>query len=683
LKRTLILLALWTSSLFAQVYQFNNGGRPARYEFSPNEIYLSVEQKQNHSAAIAAVKKALGAGVKGTTEIGETGLVVELNQPARASAKSLYSGKSKIAGVKAAAPVFYDAQEVRRPAARRYMTSRLLVRITSDEKWSSLRQSTGAQTREASLIKDWWLVNYTDAWAALDAADVLTKAGGWDFSPVFTQQFEKRQTSTSGSLQRTVNDPLYPNQWHLTGSGPNLQMNAAWDVVTGKNVNVAVVDDGLDINHEDLAGNAYPVSANNHKNYNAGDPTDPTPANPSQNHGTSCGGLIGAIGFNNIGVIGVAPEVSLMGLRLIADPAGDDAVGDAMAWQPGGLITSVSSNSWGPADDGTALGVPGPLQLAGIQQAVTNYRSGLGTVFVVSAGNGRQAGDNGSYDGFAASRFTIGVGAVARTGDPSSYSEEGIGVAISAFGGEFTPPDMIWTTNVTGPDALAALQANFATSQAPVNYSDAFNGTSAAAPQVSGAVALILQANPNLGYRDVKEILMRTAQKTGIQNGDPFRDNGAGFSFSNSFGAGLMNVSAAIDMASGWTNLGALQSITLTSTDSQPIPDGSTDGATFSFDFSSMSKLRVEHVEFVVNVQHPNRGQVGFVLTSPSGMTSVVNNRPPDTGADFENYMFTSVRDWGESSSGVWTVKVIDMVADGVSGTAGNITMNIWGTAVQ
>jgi len=302
-------------------------------------------------------------------------------------------------------------------------------------------------------------------------------------------------------------------------------------------------------------------------------------------------------------------------------------------------------------------------------------------VFVVSTGNGRQAGDEASYDGFASSRLTIGVGAVARTGDPSSFSEQGIGVAISAFGGEFEPPDVLWTTNNSGDAALTALQGKFATSKAVVNYTDAFNGTSAAAPQVSGAVALLLQANPKLGYRDVKEILMKTATKTGLQNGDEFKDNGSGFTFSHSFGAGLLNVSAALDLAAAWTNLGELTSATVTTTGSNPIPDGSVDGAVYSFDFSAQPALRVEHVEFIVNVQHTNRGEIGFVLTSPSGMTSIVNNRVPDTGANFENYLFTSVRHWGETSTGVWTVKVIDITTNEVVGTAGDITVNIWGTA--
>lgn len=157
-------------------------------------------------------------------------------------------------------------------------------------------------------------------------------------------------------------------------------------------------------------------------------------------------------------------------------------------------------------------------------------------------------------------------------------------MAISAFGGEFNPPDVTWTTNNSGDAALTVLQGKLPTSTAPVNYSDAFNGTSAAAPQVSGAVALLLQANPKLGYRDVKEILMKTATKTGLQNGDEFKDNGAGFTFSHSFGAGLLNVSAAL-MAASWTNLGEFSraTVTTTATESNPIPDGTVDGAVYSF----------------------------------------------------------------------------------------------------
>ena len=143
-----------------------------------------------------------------------------------------------------------------------------------------------------------------------------------------------------------------------------------------------------------------------------------------------------------------------------------------------------------------------------------------------------------------------------------------------------------------------------------------------------------------------------------------------------------MNVSGALDLAGGWTNLGPLTSVSASSSDAQAIPDGSFDGATFSLDFSGAQKLRVESVEITVNVQHANRGDIGFVITSPSGMLSIVNNRLPDDGANFEDYVMTSVRHWGESSAGVWTVRVIDARANGVTGRASNISMRIFGTAM-
>jgi len=678
--KKLLLLLLAAMSLAAQTYTFSDGGRRTRLEFAANEAYVTVGGTHNRGEAMARVKGAFGAELKSAMESGGSGLVVEFATTAR-KALGIQGGKLRLEPFRTAAPVYYDAAEVRRPAARRFGTSRLLVKLgSSDEQWEKLQKVAPALSRKDSLIPGWSLVEYGDAYAALDAVELLSKSGGWEFTPVLARLFEKRQSPASGPLQRAVNDPLFPNQWHLAGEGINLQLNASWDSATGKGINVTVVDDGLEVAHEDLAGNAYPLDSNRHRNFNEGVPNDPTPTEPGQNHGTNCAGLIGAIGFNNVGVIGVAPEANLMGLRLIAGAASEDSTGEAMAWQPENVVTHVSSNSWGPADDGTALGVMSALQLAGITKA-NGYRDGLGTVFVVSTGNGRQSGDEASYDGFATSRFTIGVGAVGRTGDPSSFSEQGIGVAISAFGGEFNPPDVTWTTNNSGDAALTALQGKFPTSKAPVNYSDAFNGTSAAAPQVSGAVALLLQANPKLSYRDVKEILMKTATKTGLQNGDDFKDNGAGFTFSHSFGAGLLNVSAALDLAASWTNLGELTSATVTTTGTNPIPDGTVDGAVYSFDFSAQPAMRVEHVEFVVNVQHPNRGDLGFVLTSPSGMVSIVNNRTPDTGANFENYLFTSVRHWGETSTGTWTVKVIDITKNEVVGTAGDITMNIWGTA--
>ncbi|MBI4903150.1 MAG: S8 family serine peptidase [Acidobacteria bacterium] len=668
--------------LMSQTFTFSDGGKRTRVEFAPNEAYVAVRSGAERKPAIAQVRQSLGSQSKSVIESGDTGFVVTLAGPARTAVQSLRSGKSKVESIRSTAPVFYDSAEnpsARRASARRVMTDKLLVKLDNDEQWVALRESTKAQSKKESLIKGWVLVQYADPYAAFDAVEEMTKAGKWEFAPVFARLFEKKQAS--GTLKRAVNDPLYGNQWHLANEGPGIRMNASWDVATGKGINITVVDDGLDVKHEDLSGNAYPVNSGYHKNYKDGPKDDPSPAKADENHGTACAGLIAATGFNNLGVIGVAPEARLMGLRIIGGESGDDDTAEALAWQPGGLVTHVSSNSWGPADDGKATGRMGPLQAAAIEKAATTYRDGLGTVFCVSAGNGRADGDESSYDEFAGSRFVIGVGAVNKKGEPSSYGEGGINVAISALGGESAPPEMIWTTNNAGDEAHAKLHEDFETSEAPVHYTDAFNGTSAAAPQVSGAAALLLEANPGLGYRDVKEILMRTATRTGLSGGDDFVTNKAGISFSHSFGAGLLNVAAALDAAKEWSNLGPLTSVSLESAEEKAIPDGSINGAVYTFDFSTKPNLRVESVEFKVNVLHKKRSDIGFLLTSPSGMRSIVNNRVPDDGENFEDYGFMSVRHWGEDSTGTWSLRIIDIEGNSVTGRAGDISVKIYGTA--
>lgn len=550
--------------------------------------------------------------------------------------------------------------------ASRTLTAKVLVKNDSPEKLSALKQATGFRAEEASLLQGWALVTYDSPEAALAAVRWLAGKSGWEFMPVLARRQARRQ-AFGGALQRGVNDPLYQSQWHLLG-GMDIGLAAAWDFVTGKGINITIVDDGLEVNHPDLKEAAYPVASKYHFNFNEGPNEDPSPLKASENHGTNCAGLAGARGFNGIGVAGVAPEARLMGLRLIAGEAGDDAEAVAMAWQPDGIITHVSSNSWGPEDDGKSSGRPGPLAMAGHEVAATRNRNGLGTVIVISAGNGRGEGDDSSYDGYSSSRFAISVGAVNRKGEPSSFSEQGMAVAVSAFGGEFQPPDVLWTTNNSGSAALAGLKEKFPSSVAPVDYSDAFNGTSAAAPQVSGAAALLLERNPRLGYRDVKEILMRSARREGLTGGDPFVENAGGFFFSHSFGAGLLNVARALSLADNWQNLGPLRSVTVTQSNiDAEIPDKSAEGPVVRFDLSD-SNLRVESVEFTVQIAHPSRGDLGFLLTSPGGMRSIAEPRPQDDNADFENYTFTSVRHWGETSRGVWTLRVVDLAEGNVGG---------------
>lgn len=566
-----------------------------------------------------------------------------------------------------------EAERNRRlDVARRLMTNRILVRM-DPALYHELAAATRASSMTKSLIEGWYTVTYADAFAALDAVQWMTSRGGWEFTPVFARETYVR------ALKREVTDPLFPRQWHLNPASPfHVNMGDAWDTFTGRGINIAVIDDALEIRHEDFT-NAYPIESGYHRNFKSGPPNDPSPGEAKENHGTYCGGLAAAAGFNGIGVTGVAPESRVMGLRFVGGASDDDAAGVALAWQPEGIITHVSSNSWGPADDGKDDGRVSATQLAGIQRGATTNREGLGTVYAISCGNGRDSGDDNSYDGFSTSRFGIAVAAAARDGKQSSYSENGMGVAITAFGGEFQPPDVLWSTNVSGEEAFRIKAESFPTTEAPINYTDAGNGTSAAAPQVSGAAALLLQANPRLGYRDVKEILMRTARREGLQGSDGFVQNGGGFHFSHSFGAGLLNVSGALAEASRWTNLGPLVSASAVNEVAGDITDGG-DFLIRRFDFSQVN-MRVEHVEFTVTVKHARRGDLQFSLASPFGTQSNAMPRPNDDNADFTDYVFTSVRHWGESSTGEWLVGVKDTVGNGTAGRVEKITVRLYGTA--
>jgi len=254
-------------------------------------------------------------------------------------------------------------------------------------------------------------------------------------------------------------------------------------------------------------------------------------------------------------------------------------------------------------------------------------------------------------------------------------------VAIAAFGGEFQPPAVLWSTNVSGEEAFANKVKNYPSTEAPINYTDTANGTSSAAPQISGAAALLLELNPKLGYRDVKEILMKSAKTEGLEGNDGFQKNAAGFSFSHAFGAGLLNVYGALELASKWVNLGELLKTEYTFVGPNDIAD---DGTPLVMELNfkeAADKLRVEHVELTVNVKHKNRGDLQFTIESPSGFRALALPRKPDDNADFTGYVFTSPRFWGESAQGVWKVSITDKVANEAAGSLTNAKLTVYGTA--
>jgi subtilisin-like proprotein convertase family protein len=206
------------------------------------------------------------------------------------------------------------------------------------------------------------------------------------------------------------------------------------------------------------------------------------------------------------------------------------------------------------------------------------------------------------------------------------------------------------------------------------------NGTSSATPVTVGVIALMLEANPALTWRDVKHILAskarqidptRPAVNVALNGGNyvaepAWTTNGAGFNFHNWYGFGMVDASAAVNMAKSYTlgqlgtfkNTGFISSAAL----SIAIPDNSVTGASNSLTVPAGTISVIEAVQIRVNVTHDFDGDLGIELISSAGTRSVLKNI--DDGYtdshNLTNQVFLSNAFYGENPVGPWTIKVVD-----------------------
>ena len=464
------------------------------------------------------------------------------------------------------------------------------------------------------------------------------------------------------------NDARFGDQWHLqntgqTGgnAGEDANITTAWDDYRGNGVVIGIVDDGVDWNHADL-DNYYEDTLDYDYCNNDGDPT------PSyyDGHGTSAAGVAAAAGNNTIGVSGAAPRAGLAGLLLIACSTTDVRESNSLSHERQNI--DIYSNSWGPSDNGKTVEAPGPLMLAAFEDDVAQGRGGLGNIITWAAGNGLDDDDNSNYDGYANSRNTIAVTAVTHYGTQSWYAEPGANILVAA------PSDGngegITTTDIEGGGGYNN-----------GDYNDNFGGTSSATPLVSGVIALILEANPNLTYRDVEHIIANSARKNHASD-DSWNVNGAGHDISHKYGFGVIDASAAVDLAENWVNVEPVinyQSGLIDIADRQ-IPDNSAPGITETTQVPD--SIKIEHVEVIVDIDHSYRGDLEIILTSPAGTQSILSEKHEDNGNDWNNWMFTSVHHWDEDSFGEWTLSIEDQ-GNGDTGTLLDWELNIYGTELN
>lgn len=297
----------------------------------------------------------------------------------------------------------------------------------------------------------------------------------------------------------------YQNQYYLKNTGqnygtPGIDINAepAWAITNGSSsIVVAVIDSGVDFDHEDLQGrllSGYTIGENN----SLGAPINANQYNDWQAHGTACAGIIAA-NNNNIGVRGIASGVKILPVNVFTEAlsdyfqsysVSDSQLAEAISWAAG--RADVLSCSWMYLTESDDINDE-------IDNARTLGRNGKGCVVVFSSGNYPQYYQGIAYP--ASHSGVISVGAIDKEGVVCAYSQTGTGLDLVAIGGYSD----IYTTDRMGNIGFNSTG----------NYATNFGGTSAACPQVAGVAALVLSLMPTATEQFVRDVLTTTARDLG------------------------------------------------------------------------------------------------------------------------------------------------------------------------
>jgi len=560
-------------------------------------------------------------------------------------------------------------------------------------------------------------------------------------------------TSSASSTNSTaaMTDPLLAYQWHIQNTGASafsstlpvagndMNVTGAWAAgYTGKGIKVAIVDTGLQVSHEDLSAN---VDQDNSYNFLNGT-NNPTPSVSGDDHGTQVAGIVGAVAFNGKGGRGVAYNATLRGYNLLAPGVnGLSNLGNAL----GGASYSSGNDIFNESFSEEYGSLP-PINST--YQAITaqtmTLRGGKGAALVQAAGNeflssptskctnantykvscGDPATDT-RRDGYV----PIIVGAFNADGVKSSYSNAGTAIWVSAPGGEYGfnsayVPNLsatlykpaIITTSLDGCSNASSYgpikKLNSLNSQglnvnaSNCQYTALMNGSSAATPNVSAVVALMLEANPNLSVRDIKHILAKTAKRidptnSGVSSASilpgntvvldqGWVKNAANNWFSTWYGFGAVDATAAVTMAKTYTAyLPTVQSnsSTLHYLNNTTIPH-TTSGVTMTFNMSQ-SFITVEQIILFTNLTTTTALTCNqFEVTSPSGTKSILLHAANGYSYDGVNYQgsinnarLLSNAFYGESAAGNWTVRFLDFCSSGTTTFAStdNQTLTIVG----
>lgn len=520
------------------------------------------------------------------------------------------------------------------PVGGYVLTNQVIARVLDAQALTDLL------ARRPGLSYDW--LDFAPGFVVIHAATVR------EAIVVMDELFaDARLADVSVDMQRPAahrtlpTDPLFVLQWHLNNTTDALfDVNAepAWDAgFTGAGVVAGILElSGWQNDHPDLAA-AYSADASQ-------------PGGAIGAHATSCAGVLGARANNGIMGAGLA-----YGAALSEQVAGTDCqTGAALAYRND--LNDLKSNSWGPADNGLVTSLA-PVVRTAIEQAAATGRDGSGEILLWAAGNGGTGTDRVDYDPYASSRFTIAVGAVGDFDTKPLYSEPGSSLLVVA--------------------QSSGNNRSIYTTSSGSSQDFAFGGTSSACPLAAGVVALMLQARPDLSWRDVQHVLLNSARKCDPASAT-WELSGGDHDISYSYGFGAVDAGAAVSLAQSWTKAAhELSADSGVIAVNAAIPDNNTTG--ISQTLAVTRDLRIEAVELILNIDSTYIGDLRIELTAPSGLKSLLANTRIDQQDDYTNYVFTSVRHWDERSPGTWTINVSDRAAADLA-TWVDYRLRIYGT---
>ncbi|CAB1312648.1 unnamed protein product [Coregonus sp. 'balchen'] len=537
---------------------------------------------------------------------------------------------------------------------------------------------------------------------------------------------QKRGYRSINEIHFKMTDPLFSKQWYLINTGqadgtPGLDLNVAeaWGLgYTGRGITIAIMDDGIDYLHPDLASNydretgsrpaklfnvnalttvaggmAGRSNAEASYDFSSNDPY-PYPRYTDDwfnSHGTRCAGEVSAAANNNICGVGVAYNSKVAGIRMLDQPFMTDIIeASSISHMP--QVIDIYSASWGPTDDGKTVDGPRELTLQAMADGVNKGRGGKGSIYVWASGDGGSY-DDCNCDGYASSMWTISINSAINDGRTALYDESCSSTLASTFsnGRKRNPEAGVATTDLYGNCTLR------------------HSGTSAAAPEAAGVFALALEANPNLTWRDMQHLSVLTSKRNQLHDEvHQWRRNGVGLEFNHLFGYGVLDAGSMVKMAKEWKTVperfhcvaGSLQDVhgppcpNELSAPSTPYHkarflcvharktlagDPHLDKAiSLHHKIQSGDKLilaistdscqgkdnfvrYLEHVQAVVTVNGSRRGDLNINMTSPMGTKSILLScRPRDDDAKvgFDKWPFMTTHTWGEDPRGTWVLEV-------------------------